>query len=270
MDIRCWIEDLAHRQCPSSVANTISHLRMFLKLNHAMLDPIEDIRVRLAMDAVKRSKEHRPRATRHAPLHTIKAVVEHLSHTPRGRVIAFAILIMFYTGARQSEVAPRAASAFDPTRHTTRMDMKITDGAIQLHKKWAKNMQANHQHRDIVMEPAPDKRYCPVEAYRRMLREAPTTRPNQPLLVFPHDGATITIPYIAKVWKKAQLQLGLATPHTLHAIRKAAATVAYASGNTELEVRRFGGWASTAHHDYINTADSRKVNRALIQAMNHI
>ena len=119
------------------------------------------------------------------------------------------------------------------------------------------------------MEPAPDKRYSPVAANGRMLREAPTTHPNQPLLVFPHDGATVTIPYIAKAWKKAQHEVGVATPHTVHAIRKAVATTAYASGNTELEVRRFGGWASTAHGNYIRTVDSPKVNRALIQAINH-
>ena len=79
----------------------------------------------------------------------------------------------------------------------------------------------------------------------------------------------MTIPYLAKVWKATQTDIGVACPYTLHAIRKAAATVAYASGNTELEVQRFGGWASNAHRIYINTKDSKKVNQTLIHAITH-
>ena len=267
LDVRCWIEELVGRQCPSSVANTLSHLRLYLRICHASLAPLDDVRVRLAMDAVKRSKEHKPKGARAAPLAIIKQVLQELRRTPRDRAVAFAIMIMYYTGARQSEVAPRSAAAFDHTRHTTRSDIRRSEGAILLHKKWAKNLQSNTQSRDIRMIAAPAPELCPVRAYRRMLRDAPTTRPDQPLLVFPADGATITAPYIASVWKSTQARLGVRTPYTLHAIRKAAATVAFASGNTELEVRRFGGWASNAHRAYIETIDSNKVNRTLVKAI---
>ena len=245
----------------------MSHLRLYLRMRHASLAPLDDVRVRLAMDAVKRSKDHKPKGARAAPLTIIKQVLLELSRTPRDRTIAFAVMIMYYTGARQSEVAPRSVASFDPTRHTTRRDVRVSGGALVLHKKWAKNMQANSQSRDTCMEAAPTADLCPVRAYRRMLREAPTTHPKQPLLVFPADGATITAPYIAKVWKDTQARLGVRTPYTLHAIRKAAATVAFASGSTELEVRRFGGWASNAHRTYIDTADSNKVNKTLVKAI---
>ena len=267
LQIRCWIEEIADRQCPSSVANNLSHIKMHFRLNNAPLDPLEDIRVKLAMDALKRSKIHKPRPTPHVPLTTIKAVLIELQGSPNHRMVAFAILIMYYTGARQSEVAPKTGNAFDKTRHTTREDVSIMDGNLRIHKKWAKNMQGNAQSRTLTLAPATNPILCPVTAYGEMIREAPTRNPLQPLLVYPKDGHTVTIPYIARTWKNAQVAVGTTTPYTLHAIRRTAATVAFASGSSELEVQRFGGWASQAHRTYINTDDSNKVNRTLISAI---
>lgn len=266
LQIRCWVEERAARLCPSSVANAVSHLRLFFKLKGATTEPLDHITVRLAMDALKRSKEHRPRMQRNAPVDTIRRVVLDLMTTPPGAVVAFAVLVMFYTGARQSEVAPRSAATFDHTRNTTRGDVWIQDGSLHIDQKWAKNMQANNQSRLLVLAPAPDPRFCPVRAYAHMLTIAPTRYPTQPLLVFPGDGQTMTIPYISRRWKAAQ-PASPTPPYTLHAIRRAAATVAFQSGSTELEVQRFGGWASDAHKRYINTHDSCKVNRALVRAI---
>ena len=265
--ITCWIEDVAAQQCPSSVANSVSHIRMFFKINRAPLTPMDDIRVKLAMDAIKRSKTHKPRSTPHVPLATIKTVVANLQATPNDRVVAFAILIMYYAGARQSEVAPRSANAYDHTRHTTRADVSITQGNLKIEQKWAKNLQGNTQHRTITLAPGLTPMLCPVTAYKCTLADRPTRHPKQPLLMFPRDGATITAPYIARIWKEKQRQMGIAAPYTLHAIRRTAATIAYASGSSELEVQRFGGWASQAHRTYISTADSTRVNKTLINAI---
>ena len=264
--IRCWMEEIAARQCPSSVANSISHLRLHLRLEGAPVTPLDDIRVRLALDAIKRSKTHVPAPSVDVPIAIIKKVVDYLQATPQGRTVATAILFMYYMGARQSELAPHSAKGFDHTRHTTREDARIVDGALHLHQKWAKNLQANTQSRTRIMAPSCMSKYCPVAAYRAMLGEAPTTRANQPLLVFPADGATMAIPYIVKTWKAALLATGTAQRYTLHGIRKTAATVAFASGRSELEVQRFGGWASQAHRVYINTRDTAKVNETLITA----
>ena len=57
------------------------------------------------------------------------------------------------------------------------------------------------------------------------------------------------------------------TVYTKTYIRKTVATIAYTSGRTELEVQRFGGWASQAHRTYISTMDSNKVNKTLITAI---
>lgn len=266
LEVRCWLEELAGRQCPSSVANSASHLKLYFKIQEVPTQPLEHITVRLALDALRRAKYHTPKPATNVPIHIIKTVVRHLQATPQGRVVATAIIIMFFMGARQSEVAPRSVATFDPTRHTTRDDVTITNGKLRIHQKWAKNMQATHQSRDRWLAPSPDPHFCPVQAYQAMLQEAPTTTHNQPLLLFPGDGATMAIPYIAREWRNAQIATGVPTPHTLHAIRKAAATVAFASGSSELEVQRFGGWASQAHKTYINTKDSNKVNYALIKA----
>lgn len=266
LDVRCWLEELAGHLCPSSIANSASHLRLHFRMAEVSTQPLDHITVRMALDAMRRSKAHTPRPSTNVPIPIMKKAVRHLQHTPEGRVVATAVIIMFFSGARQSEVAPRSAATFDPTRHTTRGDVAMAGGHLHIHQKWAKNMQATHQFRDRRLAPTDDPHFCPVTSYRQMIHEAPTTSPRQPLLVFPSDGVTLAIPYLARQWTLAQKATGVQTPYTLHAIRKAAATVAFASGSSELEVQRFGGWASNAHRQYISTRDSHKVNRALIRA----
>ena len=228
------------------------------------LTPLDDIRVKLAMDTVKCSKTHKRRPTPHAPIATIKTMVANLQDTPNDRAVAFTVLTMYYAVARKSEVTPRSAKTFNNKRHTTRADVTIHRGALKIELKWAKNMQANAQRRTIKLAPGPTPMLCPITVYTQLLADQPTQPPMEPLLMFPRDGGTISALYIACIWKQKQLQVGITTPYTLHVICKTTVTIAYASGSTELEVQRFGGWAFPAHHTYIGTINSNKVNKTLI------
>ena len=81
-----------------------------------------------------------------------------------------AMLIMFYSGARQSKVTPRSAAAFDPTRNTIRADVAMRGGTLYITQNWAKNMQANHQNRLLALTPTKDPlRYMVLPLLRRLL-----------------------------------------------------------------------------------------------------
>ena len=85
-----------------------------------------------------------------------------------------------------------------------------------------------------------------------MLGKAPTTNERQPHLILPADGAKVGVPFIARCSAPPQ---AAPPPYSMP------------YGRLELEVQRFGGWASIAHRTYINTSDTRGVNRALIHAI---
>ena len=91
------------------------HIRMLFKISRVPLTPMDDICVKLAMDTIKRKKMYKPCSIPHVPLATIKTVVANLQASPNNWVVAFAMLIMYYAGAMQSEVAPRSANAYDHT-----------------------------------------------------------------------------------------------------------------------------------------------------------
>lgn len=230
--------------------------------------PFFHITVNMALEALARSKEHVPRPKPPVPIDTLRAVIMTLQQNSTQRSIATAVLLMFYAGLRQSEVAPRSITTYDKTRNTSRCDVRVVEGKVHFHQKWAKNQQLNAQNRDITLLPAQSGILCPVAAVTRMLIDVPTTHPEQPLLVFKADGNPICIPYITRIWNQALKTVG-APEHTfsLHSIRKAAATTAYQSGVPELEIQRFGGWSSHAYKIYISTKASNKVNKALISAL---
>lgn len=268
-DICCWIEQLAHTQkAPGSVANSVSQMRLHGKVTGNDMTVFSHPRVTLALEAVARSKIHVPRPRPPIPIAILKKVIMKLQDTSTRRTVATAVLIMFYAGLRQSEVAPRSKKSYDPTRHTSRQDVTIIRGRVHFQQKWAKNMQLNAQRREIVLEPAQEKELCVVRAVQQMYKDIPTTVPEQPLLIFRADRAPLCIPYMVQIWNDALRQVGAnQNVFSLHSIRKAAATTAFASGMTELEIQRFGGWSSNAHKKYITTKSARKVNQALLRAI---
>lgn len=123
------------------------------------------------------------------------------------------------TFVRQSNLAPRNKSTFDPTRHLTRSDVVDRDDAIIIAIKWSKSQQGPTS--TSVAAPAmPGKIICPREVYRRMLLNAPTRHPRQPVCSF-RDGTVLPTSYMNKTWDRA-----LDTPgcpkrkFTLHSLRR--------------------------------------------------
>ena len=101
---------------------------------------------------------------------------------------------------------------------------------------------SNHYHNNTSKHSSPRLCYhrCSVMAYKHTLADQPTQHPKQPLLMFPQDGWTITAPYITRIWKEKQCQMGIADHYPLDVIRRMAATIACGSSSSELEVWRLG------------------------------
>ncbi len=268
-EICCFLQFLQQEgRAPPTVKNVLSLVKFALRLAEVPVAQFDNIRVKLALDALTRSKVRLSLARPPVPLEQLVKILERFDAAPDSLRVRLAILLMFYAGLRQSEVAPATGSAFDPTRHATKGDAYVSNGELHLRQKWAKNLQRYDQHRVCVLAPSADRSLCPVETFLRVRALEPSAPPHLPLLTFQGSTAPMTSGYVGRQWKKALLDLGLQDKgYTLHSVRKAAATTAYGAGCRELEVRRFGGWSSDAANAYIRTADSRKVNSTLVSIL---
>ena len=110
---------------------------------------------------------------------------------------------MYYGALCQSEVVPPSVKAFDPLRHLTRGDVKVSHSAVKLTIKAAKNMQRFDQRAAVEMLRTKHLETCPVRVTLAVLEATPTTHPKQPMFVFSNGGGPIPASYIRAQWNRA-------------------------------------------------------------------
>lgn len=131
--------------------------------------------VTMAMDVVCRSKSYVPRPFPDMLHHLLRQAVANLAHSPVERVVRFAALVMYYVGARQSELTPRSAATFDPTEVASCSYTRYGPGTCRVTTS------------PVTSGSEPCYHLCPLAAFRTMVSETATTSPH---LVYPADGAS--------------------------------------------------------------------------------
>ena len=190
-----------------------------------------------------------------------------------GLVVKCAVLIAFFGFLRQSNLAPRAASHFDPARHTRRRDIICTPKGAFIKLRWSKTLQVAQQPVYIPLPSIPSSHLCPVAAFRAMVARVPTLSSNSPLLLLPSSpGQTqvVTIPMLAQAFNSIIKALGL-PPHTysLHSLRRGGATLAFEAGVPVDCIKGHGTWSSQSVYTYIcpSTNMPATVPAAMAQAI---
>ena len=180
--------------------------------------------------------------------------------------ITLALLMMYYTGSRQSEVAPQSAQGYDPSRHTTRQDVFQQQNSLIIHSKWSKTMQGFDQERTLAIPAATDNRLCALTAYNAHLDMAPTIYTNQPLLVFPDSYKPVTTPWLTTKLRAIISKMGMDPAcYSLHSLRRSAASLAYQSECDHLQVQRFRAWSSQAYTQYVYQQAANQVTATLVR-----
>lgn len=109
--------------------------------------------------------------------------------------LQLAVLLLFTTSFRQSNLAPQSQRAFDSTRHLTRADVRLATTYLQIQEKWSKTRQQISRDRWLAVPRVTGSALCLYSAYTALLRVSPTLRSSQPLLVF-DDGAPMPLSFI--------------------------------------------------------------------------
>lgn len=228
------------------------------------LNPLrfEAFRVKNAVTSIDKNVRHVPSQAPPVSPALLKKVVRLVYRLPNGESVAAALIIMYHTFFRQSNLAAQSTLEFDHTRQLTRDDVRLYPNHVTVLHKWSKNHQRASSRSSIRIPVVPGSILCPHQAVRLMLNAVPTRHPLQPFLSF-NDGNHIPIPYLRKVWNAVLNALRVPNPdaYTLHGLRRGAATHVFTSDpSTRQDIMRHGMWRSRAVDTYIPPPPSKVFN----------
>ena len=172
-----------------------------------------------------------------------------------GPPMKVALLLGYFGMFRVSNLAPKSAVLFDPSRHTCRGDLLLKPPGLLVLLKWSKTLQTANITPLIPVPHLPAHPLDPVQAVSDMFTASPTLYPDQPLLTYNVAGRpiTVTIDMLAHLLKELLTVMGVAPGlYTFHSLRRGAASTAFHQGVDQLDIKRHGVWASDAFWTYIS------------------
>lgn len=257
-----------HIPAPGTIRNYLSQARVHVSLVTGEMYPMSHMRITRAMQAINRNKDYVPRVKEAVPMEVLQPILIQMQGCPTKNAIRAAMLIQYYAALRPGEVTPTSKAKFKSTYHLTRGDLTFRGRNIQIIVKSGKTLQKTGDRRVITLSPADDTVLCVVKACRQMCMDTSTNHPSDPLFMFNDTREPIPTSEVRKHWKQGLTDLGLPeATYTLHGLRVAAATQAFQSGASELDIQKYGGWNSNVHRSYIRSANSKQVNQKLIKAL---
>lgn len=270
-EICTFIEYIAkYTPAPSTIRNKISQVRVFILLADGSIAAFSHPRTERALDTIDRNKSYIPRVKLPIPPDVLKDILLCIPNNSLGCVVRTAMLFIYYGALRQSELMTRTVNSWSPCVQPTHQDCSVCDHQVVLYIKMGKNLQKSGQFRKITLSRADEPSLCPVRGIRAVLALTPTLANNDPLFMFPANRAPLTSVFVQKQLHVTMTNIGMShmIPYTtLHSLRKATATNAFSSGCSELSIKQYGGWSSSAYQSYISTSNSH-VNRSLITSLN--
>lgn len=172
-----------------------------------------------------------------------------------------AVLFMFTTGVRQSNLFPATQRGFDASRHLIWADISWRPEYIKLSIKWGKaQQQTTTQLQKIPKASSGD--LCLYTTLRQLYQRArPSSR--HPIIAF-HNAKPVPNKYMRKKWSEALEALGLHEHgFTLHSLRRGGARFLQDSGVDTSNIASHVGWRSSAMYHYVNSPGYTQTINAL-------
>lgn len=172
-----------------------------------------------------------------------------------------AVLFMFTTSVRQSNLLPTTQRQFDPSRQLIWKDIEWRISYLKISIKWGKSQQKTCTHfQKIPKAASPD--LC---LYRtlRLLYSKNRPSPRSPVIAF-RDGKPVSISFMRKRWAQAMQRLGLQSyGFTLHSLRRGGARFLQDNGVETSVIASHVGWKSSAIFHYVDQPSGRQTINAL-------
>ena len=145
-----------------------------------------------------------------------------------------AMLFMFFTFFRKSNVLPISAAKFDTAKQVTRNHIRCLHGALLVTVNWSKTIQYCQRQLSIPVSAVPGSKLCPVQAFKQLLQLVQVPANFHAFCYFNLSGDCVPLTYTVFV---AQLRYWLAKigisntkDYCTHSFRRGGTTFAFQCG----------------------------------------
>lgn len=159
--VTAFIEHLASTQrTAASVLSSVSTLRAVLNRHDIPTHSFAANSVSLLLRSFKVNKH--TLAIQRPPVHLteLRMIVNQLQTMEYSHHLTLAVLLLFNTSFRQSNLAPQSQRAFDHTRHLTRADVRMAPSYLQVQEKWSKTRQQITRDRWLAIPRVTGSPFC--------------------------------------------------------------------------------------------------------------
>ena len=182
-----------------------------------------------------------------------------------------AMLMGFYFFFRKSNLVPKSAKDYDPSKTLLRKNIIVLPWGLVICVTWSKTIQFKERQLLIpVLRLPADHPLCPVQAFERHLRLFPAPPSSPAFLQSCGDSATpITHATFTTKLRKSLSDTGLkASNYSGHSFRRGGATFAFHCGAPVELISLQGDWSSDAVLLYIAQPLKRRMSVAQLIATN--
>ena len=250
-------------QSYQTLKNYLSSLKLWFSLNFQPCDFMENITIRLCLQAIKRKLRQTPQAKLPITPAILLQIKSHLDLSqPFDSCLWASFLIAFYGMLRKASVVPKSAATFNSEFQMAQNAISLFNGDIVISIKRSKSNQFGDRLHLIPIAAMPESPLDPVAAYTNHVSLSPTTM-EQPAFTYcsPEGPKTLTHYNFTANLRKLLSRIGLQPElYSGHSFRRGACSLAFSQGISTQLIKEHGMWLSSAYETYLTLSWSDKLS----------
>lgn len=243
-------------RCHSTVANVFASIKTWSKIKGFSVTELLVYHVNLLLSGLKRSMCTKVNQMLPVTPDLLRRIFQCVDLSDQFHVCMWAaMLFLFYTFFRKSNVLPLSELSFDNTKQVSRNSVKCYNDHFVVSVTWSKTIQYGQKVLLIPVSSVPGSVLCPLRAYIRLVKMVPAS-PHMPAFCYVNNaGQLVPLTYTAFVsqFRKWLKQLGITNAHRYctHSFRRGGTTFAFKCNVDPMLIKSQGDWSSDCYRQYI-------------------
>ena len=246
------------------VNNVLSSIRTISRLLGYTIDHITTVQLSLFMSGLKRNMGIMVSQSLPITPHMLLHMSEYVQFSDSFELCVWsAIVFMFFSFFRKSNVMPDSISSFDNTKQLSRNSILVdpSDMFMIVRVTWSKTIQFAHKVLYVPISSVPGSKLCPVSNYVKLCHLVPSPL-TSPAFVYYCNNRVVPLVYnvFVKQLRYWLICVNVQSPYlySSHSLRRGGATWAFQCGVSPELIKLQGDWQSDCYLRYINVSLTRK------------
>ena len=246
------------------INNVLSSIKSMSNLLGHFVDKVTSVHLTLFLSGLKRSMGLKVTQMLPVTPHMLKMISSIVDFKDSFQVCVWsAILFMFFSFFRKSNVLPDSVRTFDPSKQVTRSSIVCHSMMMLVKVTWSKTIQFKQRVLYIPIASVPGSKLCPVYSYK-LLTTLVHCPPEAPAFSYCIKGQTKVLVYstFVKQFRYWLQCINVKDSHSYcsHSLRRGGATWAFQCGVTPDLIKFQGDWQSDCYRKYIQLDLSQKLS----------